>query len=38
VTRALVVAAVAVVVVAPMASAHVTVNPDEAPKGGFAAL
>ena len=38
VTRALGVAAGAVLVLAPMASAHVTVNPGEAPKGGFAAL
>ena len=35
-TRALAVAAVALVAVAPMASAHVTVNPGEAEKGGFA--
>ena len=38
VTRALAVAAVALLAVAPMAAAHVTVNPGEAPKGGFAAL
>ncbi|HKE77396.1 MAG TPA: YcnI family protein [Acidimicrobiales bacterium] len=38
VTRALVVAAGAVLAVAPMASAHVTVNPGEAAQGGFAAL
>ena len=31
-------AAVALVVAAPMAAAHVTVNPGEAPKGGYAAL
>lgn len=37
-TRALVVAGVALVAAAPMAAAHVTVNPGEAPKGGFAAL
>jgi uncharacterized protein YcnI len=38
VTRALAVAAAASVVLAPMAAAHVTVNPNEAPQGGFAAL
>jgi uncharacterized protein YcnI len=38
VTRALAVAAVALVAAAPMAMAHVTVNPGEAPKGGYAAL
>lgn len=38
VTRAFAVAAVAVVAAAPMALAHVTVNPGEAPKGGYAAL
>jgi periplasmic copper chaperone A len=38
VTRALAVAAVAFVAAAPMAAAHVTVNPREAPKGGYAAL
>ena len=38
VTRALAVAAVAVVAAAPMALAHVTVNPGEATKGGYAAL
>jgi uncharacterized protein YcnI len=32
------VAAVALVVLAPMAAAHVTVNPGEAEKGGYAAL
>ena len=37
-TRALAVAAVALLAVAPMAAAHVTVNPGEAEKGGFAAL
>lgn len=37
-TRALAVAAVALVAVAPMAAAHVTVNPGEAEKGGFARL
>ncbi len=37
-TRALAVAGVAVLVAAPMASAHVTVNPGEAVKGSFAAL
>jgi uncharacterized protein YcnI len=31
-------AAVALLVAAPMAAAHVTVNPREAPKGGYAAL
>ncbi len=36
--RALAVAGLAVVVAAPMAAAHVTVNPGEAPKGGFAKL
>jgi periplasmic copper chaperone A len=35
---AAVAAAVALVVAAPMAAAHVTVNPGEAPKGGYAAL
>lgn len=38
VTRALVVAAVAFMAVGPMAAAHVTVNPGEATKGGYAAL
>ena len=38
VTRALAVAAVALVALAPMAAAHVTVNPGEAEKGGFARL
>jgi uncharacterized protein YcnI len=38
VTRALTVAAVALVALAPMAAAHVTVNPGEAEKGGFARL
>jgi uncharacterized protein YcnI len=37
-TRALIVAGLALVVAAPMADAHVTVNPGEAPKGGFAKL
>ena len=37
-TRALIVAGLAIVVTAPLADAHVTVNPGEAPKGGFAAL
>ena len=37
-TRALAVAAVALVAVAPMAAAHVTVDPGEAEKGGFARL
>jgi uncharacterized protein YcnI len=37
-TRALVVAGIALVVAAPLAEAHVTVNPGEAPKGGFAKL
>jgi len=37
-TRVLGVAGLAIVVVAPMADAHVTVNPGEAPKGGFAKL
>ena len=37
-TRALVVAGLAIVVTAPLADAHVTVNPGEAPKGGFATL
>lgn len=36
--RALAVAAVTLVAVAPMAAGHVTVNPGEAPKGGYAAL
>jgi uncharacterized protein YcnI len=36
--RALVVAGIALVVAAPLAGAHVTVNPGEAPKGGFAKL
>jgi uncharacterized protein YcnI len=36
--RALAVAGLAIVVAAPMAAAHVTVNPGEAPKGGFAKL
>ena len=38
VTRALAVAAVALVAAAPMAVGHVTVNPGEAPRGGYAAL
>lgn len=38
VTRAMAVAAVAFVALAPMASAHVTVNPREATKGGYAVL
>lgn len=38
VTRALAVAAVAVVAAAPMALGHVTVDPGEATKGGYAAL
>lgn len=38
VTRALAVGAVALLALAPMAAAHVTVNPGEAPKGGRAAL
>jgi uncharacterized protein YcnI len=38
ITGAAVAAAVALVVAAPMAAAHVTVNPGEAPKGGYAAL
>jgi uncharacterized protein YcnI len=37
-TRVLVVAGVALIAAAPLADAHVTVNPGEAPKGGFAAL
>lgn len=37
-TRALGVAAAALVALAPMASAHVTVNPDEVAKGAFARL
>jgi uncharacterized protein YcnI len=37
-TRALIVAGLAIVVTAPLAEAHVTVNPGEAPKGGFAKL
>lgn len=37
-TRALAVAGLAMLVAAPMAAAHVTVNPGEAPKGGFAML
>ncbi len=37
-TRALIVAGLAIVVTAPLAGAHVTVNPGEAPKGGFAKL
>lgn len=36
--RALVIAALALVLAAPMAAAHVTVDPGEAPKGGFATL
>jgi periplasmic copper chaperone A len=36
--RALVVAGIALVIAAPLAGAHVTVNPGEAPKGGFAKL
>jgi periplasmic copper chaperone A len=38
ITGVAVAAAVALVVAAPMAAAHVTVNPGEAPKGGYAAL
>lgn len=38
VTRASAVAAVALVALAPMAAAHVTVDPGEAEKGGFARL
>jgi uncharacterized protein YcnI len=38
VTRVTTVAAVALLALAPLAAAHVTVNPGEAPKGGFAAL
>lgn len=38
VARAVAVAAIGLLAVAPMAAAHVTVNPREAPKGGFAAL
>jgi len=37
-TRVAAVAALAIVVAAPMAGAHVTVDPGEAPKGGFATL
>jgi uncharacterized protein YcnI len=37
-TRALAAGAVALLALAPMAAAHVTVDPREAPKGGFAAL
>lgn len=37
-TRVAAVAAVALVVAAPMAAAHVTVDPGEAEKGGYAAL
>jgi periplasmic copper chaperone A len=36
--RTLIIAALAIVLTAPLADAHVTVNPGEAPKGGFAAL
>jgi uncharacterized protein YcnI len=38
IAKALAVAAGALVLAAPMAAAHVTVNPGEAEKGGFAAL
>jgi uncharacterized protein YcnI len=38
ITGVAVAAAVALLVAAPMAAAHVTVNPGEAPKGGYAAL
>ena len=38
IAKALAVAAGALVLTAPMAAAHVTVNPGEAEKGGFAAL
>jgi uncharacterized protein YcnI len=38
ITGVAVAAAVALLVAAPMAAAHVTVNPREAPKGGYAAL
>jgi uncharacterized protein YcnI len=38
VTRTLAVAAAALVALAPVATAHVTVNPGEAEKGGYAAL
>jgi uncharacterized protein YcnI len=38
ITRVVAVAAAALVAAAPMAAAHVTVNPGEAPKGGYAAL
>lgn len=38
VTRAVAVAAVVFVALTPMASAHVTVNPGEAPRGGYATL
>jgi uncharacterized protein YcnI len=37
-TRIAAVAAIGVVALAPMAAAHVTVNPGEAPKGGFTTL
>jgi uncharacterized protein YcnI len=37
-TRAVAVAGIAIVATAPLAAAHVTVNPGEAPKGGFAKL
>jgi uncharacterized protein YcnI len=37
-TRVAAAAAVVLLALAPMAAAHVTVNPGEAPKGGFAAL
>jgi uncharacterized protein YcnI len=37
-TQALAVAGLAIVVTAPLADAHVTVNPGEAPKAGFARL
>jgi hypothetical protein len=37
-TRALIVAGLAIVITAPLAGAHVTVNPGDAPKGGFAKL
>ena len=35
-TRALAVAGIAILATASLAEAHVTVNPGEAPKGGFA--
>ena len=37
-TRALAVAGIAIIATASLADAHVTVNPGEAPKGGFAKL